>query len=111
MHQYDHSLREKRLWLAVINQALIDSTTSAKEMDTPIERPKARRWLTSDGDDFRMVCEMAGLNPDYVQRKVLVLLSMRGKIGTRYRSETETTKAEPRSVIMAKKKGKGGRKC
>ena len=33
----------------------------------------AREWLSSNSDDFRHTCHLAGLEPEYVQRKWTML--------------------------------------
>jgi len=61
------------LWRAVIVQAMDDATGADYAngndfaRDSNFEKPIARAWLTADGDDFRFVCDLAGVEPDQVR--------------------------------------------
>jgi hypothetical protein len=65
----------RALWCAVIQQAFMDAAwhpvegqhknTIARGIDTR----RARHWFMFAPDDFRLVCEYAGFNFSYVQRK------------------------------------------
>lgn len=63
------SHNERSLWRAVILQAIIDSLSNCKRTEHVLEREKARRWFAEMGENFIMVCTMAGYNPKYVQKK------------------------------------------
>lgn len=61
---------EKRLWQAVVLKAMSDAT----HPDGPggsTEQGRATRdaisWLRSGGRDFRTVCHLAGVDPDFIQ--------------------------------------------
>jgi len=58
---------EKDLWNAVLSKAVDDAffTSNWKESLNSID------WIESKNRNFRLVCEMAGRNPDYVYRKIL----------------------------------------
>jgi len=60
------TLPEKDLWVAVLYQAVFDACKG------PIDYPRreARNFFVNGGYHFRLICEMAGRNPGYVQEKV-----------------------------------------
>lgn len=55
---------ERRLWRAVVLQA-IDDVFSLNDRN----QRAAIRWIFGDSEDFRMVCELAGVAPRWVRRK------------------------------------------
>tara|TARA_R100000008_G_C3479623_1_gene113195 strand:+ start:178 stop:561 length:384 start_codon:yes stop_codon:yes gene_type:complete len=58
---------EQRLFIAVLSQALHDAFSS----HVPgLEKRQAQLWLTNKSEDFKIICENAGKNPDYVIQKV-----------------------------------------
>ncbi len=60
---------DRTLWLSVIEQAVRDARSSAATAD----RVDARRWLTTDTIDLRLVCAYAGLDPAYLLRHARLL--------------------------------------
>lgn len=65
---------EERLWAMVIRQGLKDATGKI-----PMEREMARLWFRSS--EFTTVCQLAGLEPDYVGRLVQVAARVGMKSG------------------------------
>jgi|TARA_R100001530_G_scaffold113110_1_gene80091 hypothetical protein len=58
---------EKRLFIAILSQAVHDAFSS----HVPgLEKRAARSFLTSNSKDFRIICELAGRNSNYVQEKI-----------------------------------------
>lgn len=59
------------LWAAVLGQAFSDALCRVSEGSntTPDDVQRARRWLLFDREDFRWVCEAAGIVPSAVRRK------------------------------------------
>ena len=58
---------EQRLWQAVIGQAVADAMMEDPQSFKSVDAKKsARRWFDFAGGNFRMVCELAGMNPDAV---------------------------------------------
>jgi hypothetical protein len=58
---------EKRLFTAILSQAVHDAFSS----HVPgFEKQAARSFLTSNSRDFRLICEMAGRNSNYVKEKI-----------------------------------------
>ena len=58
---------ETKLFTAVLAQAVHDAFSSHVEK---IHRDSAMDFLTEDSWHLRMICELAGRNPDYVRAKI-----------------------------------------
>ena len=80
------TLPEKDLWVAVLCRAVLDacknpprlnmarySNISHKNQYT-YDRDAARHFFKEGGAHFRLICEMAGRNPEYVQAKIRKVL-------------------------------------
>ena len=88
---------ELSLWRGVIAQALEDAGGSPGALNGWDWRrggadrlvAAARRWFREDGDDFRLVCELAGLEPGPVRRLAL------SQIEAGERSEADGRPAAP----------------
>jgi hypothetical protein len=71
------SLREKQerqLWAAVIMQALDDATGVVVNADGRSKegiRRRARDWFIKGGRDFKEVCALAGMEPDWIRANAL----------------------------------------
>lgn len=78
----DAESRCRDLWAAVLVQAFQDalwqdpvptpitaSRADGKRREAMAAGVRARRWFERGGDDFRLVCEWAGLDPSYVREK------------------------------------------
>lgn len=57
------------LWKAVITQALMDAGNNFKKKEYKTIKARAISWLDGKSDDFKDVCEMAGLEPEYIRKK------------------------------------------
>ena len=76
------TLPEKELWVAVLCRAVLDACKGPPQLDMSLrsnithknnytyDRDQARHFFIEGGFHFRLICEMAGRNPDYVQAKV-----------------------------------------
>ncbi len=65
-------LVEQDLWMAVLEQAIIDiDKLKRKKMpnDFTWTLEAAKRWV--NGINFKKVCELALLDPDYIRKKFL----------------------------------------
>ena len=58
---------EERLFGAVLSQAVHDVFS---DHVTRLDKQQAREFLTQNTWHFKMICELAGRNPDYVTRKM-----------------------------------------
>lgn len=58
---------EQNLFIAILGQAVHDAFSGRVFR---IERDEARSFLTRDNIDFRIICEMAGREPQYVLEKI-----------------------------------------
>lgn len=59
-------INHKRLWEAVLLTAINDALYSGKNKERIKYREKALEWFSSDNKDFKLVCELAELNHEYV---------------------------------------------
>ena len=76
------TLPEKDLWVAVLCRAVLDACKGPPDLDMTrkanvthknhyhYDRDQARHFFMEGGTHFRLICELAGRNPDYVQAKV-----------------------------------------
>jgi len=69
---------EQRLFVGVIVNAAKEAAGSVVTRDRPEKvsaaREDARSWFADGGEDFAAVCELAGLEPNEVQSRVLAYL-------------------------------------
>ena len=70
---------ERRLMLAVLLTAIVDAaggnsgTTVARTRD--LVRGTALGWIKEGGEDFQIVCDLAGLDPCHVRRAALEFIA------------------------------------
>ncbi len=58
---------ETKLFTAVLSQAVHDVFSDHVER---LDKSRAVEFLTNDSSHLRMICELAGRNPDYVRNKI-----------------------------------------
>ena len=58
---------ETKLFTAVLSQAVHDIFSDHVER---IDKSQAIEFLTRDSSHLRLICELAGRNPDYVRSKI-----------------------------------------
>ena len=58
---------ETKLFTAVLSQAVHDVFSTHVEK---IDKAQAMDFLTEDSSHLRMICELAGRNPNYVREKI-----------------------------------------
>ena len=84
--QYDQQYPERKLYLAVILQALLDATDPKKKGRT--NNDKAKAWFfCSVGvtcDNFEFVCDHAGVDPSYVRSFALEVINSKRQGSFRY---------------------------
>jgi len=80
------TLPEKDLWVAVLCRAVLDACKGPPQLDMSLptnvthknhyhyDRDQARHFFLEGGPHFRIICEMAGRNPYYVQQKIKKIL-------------------------------------
>jgi hypothetical protein len=80
------TLPEKDLWVAVLCRAVLDACKGPPELDLTrpaniphknlygYNRRAARHFFTEGGPHFKLICEMAGRDPYYVQQKIRKVL-------------------------------------
>jgi len=76
------TLPEKDLWIAVLTRAVLDACKGPPDLDMTrkanithknhysYNKDQARHFFMEGGTHFRLICELAGRKPDYVQAKV-----------------------------------------
>jgi len=52
-------LPEQALWCAVVEVAIYDAMRGERE---------ARRWIEGNSSNYKLVCNLAGIEPAYLQR-------------------------------------------
>ena len=62
-----NSSPEKKLFIAVLSQAVHDIFSDHVEK---FDKNQAIHFLTNDSYHLRLICELAGRNPDYVRSKI-----------------------------------------
>ena len=105
---------ETSLWIAVLCRAVLDACKGPPDLNMDLkanvshqnhytyDRDQARHFFTEGGPHFRLICEMAGRNPDYVQSKIRkVLLRKQGwnvdvPITSHYRQGPKRKKGRPK---------------
>ena len=80
------TLPEKDLWVAVLCRAVLDACKGPPQLDMTrkanrshknhytYDRDQARHFFLEGGKHFREICEMAGRDPEYVQKKIKKIL-------------------------------------
>ena len=61
---------EQRLWKAVFRQGVEDSLGKYTIPMNRRERQAARFWVNSYNEDFKIVCENAGVDPQHAAKKI-----------------------------------------
>jgi len=69
---------ERSIWIAVITQAMMDALSRSQKPEEQFHKFEATRWLTDNSQDFRNVCSLADLDPDYVRLKAKKALATGG---------------------------------
>ena len=123
------SLPEKDLWVAVLCRAVLDACKGPPMLNMDLkcnrshqniytyDRDQARHFFLEGGYDFRLICELAGRNPDYIQQKIRkVLLRKNGwnvdvPITSHYRQGPKRKQRKPRKKDLRYviRGSKGGR--
>jgi hypothetical protein len=107
------TLPEKDLWVAVLCRAVLDACKGPPELDMSkatnithqnhytYDRDQARHFFMEGGSHFKLICEMAGRDPAYVQNKVRkVILRKNGwnvdvPITSHYRQGSKRKRGRP----------------
>tara|TARA_R100001086_G_scaffold10163_1_gene5424 strand:+ start:159 stop:659 length:501 start_codon:yes stop_codon:yes gene_type:complete len=105
---------ESSLWVAVLCRAVLDACKGPPDLDMSraanithknhyhFDRDQARHFFMEGGSHFRLICEMAGRNPVYVQDKIRkVILRKNGwnvdvPITSHYRQGSKRKRGRPK---------------
>jgi len=108
------TLPEKELWVAVLCRAVLDAVKGPPDLDMTrkankshkslynFNREAARHFFMEGGYHFKLICEMAGRNPEYVQARIRkVILRKNGwnvdvPITSHYRQGSKRGKRKPK---------------
>ena len=108
------TLPEKDLWVAVLCRAVLDACKGPPDLDMKLpcnvshrnyynyNREAARHFFLEGGAHFKLICEMAGRNPEYVQGRIKqVILRKNGwnvdvPITSHYRQGPKRKKRKPK---------------
>ena len=114
------TLPEKDLWVAVLCRAVLDACKGPPDLDMTrmankahkslynFNREAARHFFMEGGTHFRLICEMAGRDPAYVQSKIRkILLRKNGwnvdvPITSHYRQGIKRVRGRPRGKYKKK---------
>jgi len=59
---------EQKMWQSVVVKAALDATSNpSSSSDDYIAKKNADAWLRTGGRDFKEVCSLAGLDPDFIR--------------------------------------------
>jgi hypothetical protein len=107
-------LPEKDLWVAVLCRATLDAFNKPPSLNMNVianrthqnrynyDRDQARHFFQEGGSHFRLICELAGRNPDYVQQKARKLILRENgwnvdvPITSHYRQGVKRSRGRPR---------------
>jgi len=60
-----------KLWQKVLMQAMIDATFTGDTTENCRAKKASINWITKAGKDFYTVCNLAGMDPDFVRDSFL----------------------------------------
>ena len=59
---------EQTLWQSVVVKAALDATSNApSSSDDYLAQKMADAWIRRGGSDFKEVCNLAGIDPDFIR--------------------------------------------
>ena len=71
---------EQKLWKAVLAQSIWDSLFGDyRSLQTNYEKKEAKEWLNLNNEDFKIVCENAGLSPYFIYNNIFNALKRKEK--------------------------------
>ena len=81
-HIISSTSAERTLFLAVILQALLDATQKdTQDMESHKYKREAILWFTTKNgkrkDDFEYICELADIEPNYMRRVAMEILTLK----------------------------------
>ena len=109
------TLPEKDLWVAVLCRAVLDAVKGPPVLNMKVkantahknhykfDRRSARHFFMAGGSHFRLICEMAGRNPDYVQARIKKIILRKDG----WNVDVPITSHYRRSEASTKRKKKG----
>ncbi|MFG6573201.1 hypothetical protein ACGYLO_16530 [Sulfitobacter sp. 1A13353] len=66
VHAHSGAAASREMWQSVLHRAFLDATYDGDARADRMEQITADRWIRQCGKDFRTVCEMAGMDADFL---------------------------------------------
>jgi hypothetical protein len=85
-------MAEKKLWRAVVCQALYDALSDVQNKTTPYRvKEQAQNWFINNSGNFKRACDFAGFDADYLSKKVCKLIELKKlkKLGIVWNAKNE----------------------
>ena len=60
---------EQKMFLSVITQAITDAAYKGYDRYDIYNKDAASTWLVGNSKDFRLICQLADIDPDYAYHK------------------------------------------
>jgi hypothetical protein len=76
-------LKEQAIWQAVILQAITDAMRAPTTPRIRKEKTQAIIWFSITNKDFLLVCEMAGIDPNYILKSIRKVIKCSSVINRR----------------------------
>jgi thiamine monophosphate kinase len=67
----ENILPEQKIFRAVVSLAFEDAMSLTRSRNAAVLKSKAHRWFTNGGEDFILICSLAGLNSQQLKDKYL----------------------------------------
>ena len=66
VHAHSGAAASREMWQAVLHRAFLDATYDGYARADKMEQITAYRWIRHCGKDFRHVCDLAGMDADFL---------------------------------------------
>lgn len=66
VHAHSGAAASREMWQAVLHRAFIDATYDGPQKAEKREQEEAHKWISRCGQDFRTVCDLAGMDADFL---------------------------------------------
>jgi hypothetical protein len=93
---------ERELWQTVVFLAVKDALEGRDQYKAPLSQVQADRWIRGGGKDFRLVCSLAGIEPEFLRE---AYVSGRIRLELLVASETHNRRAVVRELVASERIG------
>ncbi|MFG6591270.1 hypothetical protein [Sulfitobacter sp. 1A12157] len=66
VHAHSGAAASREMWQAVLHRAFIDATYDGPQEAEQREQQEAHNWISRCGQDFRTVCDLAGMDAEFL---------------------------------------------